>query len=327
MSRDILASIKKCELIFSNGQDVFVCGKHLWLFRTNGEFIKKVLPIRRPYKAVFLPNRRALVEGVEDHAYYYLDLETGEILWRSGKKGRRSGETNQFVVAPNGVEVYSLFYVFQEEKRVLCVERICPELQIHDVFPVLNSLNITSAIFCDKDGTLCALQYENVTPYNDDYYYNDYPNIFQHGILAIPFQNGIPRPYWKKQWQIQTTVRCSPAIACNGRYILHQDFSVLDLETQNTFFLLTDADRKSLPERSFEWFYDSERYLLTLWYTNILENNIVLDCKNKKIIGRYCHENTADNSASVGYGGCLIGNTFWMGTPNGVARLPFPNVR
>lgn len=49
MAKDILKSIKKCDVIFSNGQDVLVGGVHLWLFRADGEFVKKVLPIRWPY--------------------------------------------------------------------------------------------------------------------------------------------------------------------------------------------------------------------------------------------------------------------------------------
>ena len=86
MAKDILKFIKKCDVIFSNGQDVLVGGVHLWLFRADGEFVKKVLPIRRPCKAVFIPNRTALVEGAGDCAYYYLDLKTGEILWITKKK-------------------------------------------------------------------------------------------------------------------------------------------------------------------------------------------------------------------------------------------------
>lgn len=329
MARDILKSIKTCDVIFSNGQDVLVGGKPLWLFRANGEFVKKVLPIRRPYKVAFLPNRTALVEGAEDHAYYYLNLETGEILWVTKKKHRRSGETPRFVVSPDGSTVYNLFYSYRNEIRVLHVERLIPVKRIHDIFAVEEPLGLASGglcmtydLFCDSEGTLCAFQAKNITRY-EDYDYMETPGaVFHYGILTLPFQNDIPHPYWKRYWKTEITGKWNPIRACDGRHILFEDLSVLDIETGDTFFLVGGADRETLPPSSFQYFYDSVRFLLTLWRLDDSQK-VVIDCKNRKLVGQYFGEQGID---SPGYGGWLIGNEFWMGTSDGVIRYPFPNV-
>lgn len=327
MARDILATIKRCDIIFSNGQDVLVAGKTIWLFRGSGEFVKKLVEIRRPLKAVFLPNRTAIVDSGVDYAYYYLDLKTGEILWTTKMKGRRSGELFRFAVTPDGSTVYNLFYAYRGEKEVLHVERIIPEKHIHDIFPVKEPLNLTGALcitgdlFCDDNGTLCALQHKNITRY-EDYDYLDTPQvIFHYGILALPFQDGTLRPYWKRNWKKEQTGKWYSICACDGRYILYEGLSVFNLETQNTFYLLSDADRKLLPVEDFQYFYDPIRSLLTLWYYGN-KQNAVIDCKNRRLVGQYFSEDIL----GIGYGGCVIGNEFWMGTSDGVVRKPFPNM-
>ena len=329
MARDILKSIKTCEVIFSNGQDVLVGGKPLWLFRANGEFVKKVLPIRRPYKVAFLPNRTALVDGVADHAYYYLNLEAGEILWVVKKTQRRSGETPRFVVSPDGSMVYNLFYSYRNGRRVLHVERMIPEKRIYNIFAVEEPLGLASGglcmtrdMFCDSDGILCAFQAMNITRY-EDYDYMETPNaVFHFGILALPFQNDVLHPYWKRHWKTERTGKWNKIRACDERYVLFEDLSVLDMETQETFFLLNESDRESLAPCSFRYFYDSERFLLILWRLDD-KQSAVIDCKNRKLVGQYFGEPGLE---SPGSGGWVIGNEFWLGTSKGVARYPFPNV-
>lgn len=329
MARDILKSIKTCEVIFSNGQDVLIGGKSLWLFRANGEFVKKVLPIRRPYKVAFLPNRTALVDGVADHAYYYLNLEVGEILWVVKKTQRRSGETPRFVVSPDGSMVYNLFYSYRNGRRVLHAERMIPEKRIYNIFAVEEPLGLASGglcmtrdMFCDSDGILCAFQAMNITRY-EDYDYMETPNaVFHYGILALPFQNDVLHPYWKRHWETERTGKWNNMRACDERYVLFEDLSVLDMETQETFFLLNESDRESLSPCSFRYFYDSERFLLTLWRLDD-KQSAVIDCKNRKLIGQYFGEPGLE---SPGSGGWVIGNEFWLGTSKGVARYPFPNV-
>lgn len=328
MAKDIRKTITKCEVVFSNGHDVLISGKLLWLFRANGEFVKRILPIRRPYKAIFLPNRTALVEGCADGAYYYLNLETGDILWVTKKTFRRSTEVSRFVLSPDGTTVYNLFYATPKDKEFLYVERIIPQTHTHDIFPVNVSfgpanggLCLTADLFCDSEGTLCALQYRNITRYGDYEYWETPRVIYEYGILALPICENALQPYWKKYWKAErldykTTIR-----GCDGTHILYEDLTVLNLETNTVFSLISPDDRKSFSPYSFDYFYDPERYLLTIFRYDWL--NLVIDCKNRKIVGRY---RTEENEDCVGYHGWLIGNEFWMGSKNGVVSYPFPNV-
>lgn len=327
MARNIMASIKNGNIIFSNGDDVLVAGKTMWLFRTNGEYIKKLAAIRRPHKVAFLSNRTAIVDSGMDYAYYYLDLQTGDILWTTKMKCRRSWDAFHFAVTPDGSTVYNLFYAWSGSTQCLHVERMIPEKHIHDISPVKEPLNltgelcITADLFCNEDGTLCALQYKNITRY-EEYDYMETPQvIFHYGILALPFQNGTLAPYWKRDWKKEKKGKWLSICACNGQYILYEDLSVLDLESQNTFFLLNDAGRELLPVDDFVCFYDSRRCILTLWYSGT-KLNAVIDCKNRTLVGLYLR----DEPLGVGYGGCLIGNEFWTGTSSGIKRKPFPNL-
>lgn len=326
MARDVMASIKTGNIIFSNGEDVLVAEKSIWLFRANGEYVKKLVAIRRPHKAAFLPNRTAIVDSGMDHAYYYLDLKTGDILWKTKKKCHRNWEASHFAVTPDWSTVYNLFYAWSGSTYCLHVERIIPEKQIHDIFPVKEPLNltgelcITSDLFCDEAGTLCALQDKNITRY-EEYDYMETPQVvFHYGILALPFQNEALAPYWKRDWK-EKNGKWPSICACNGRYILYKDLSVLDMESGHTFFLLDDVVRKLLPDDYFQCFCDFSRCLLTLWYTGA-KQNAVIDYKNRTLVGLYLR----DEPLGVGYGGCLIGNEFWTGTSNGIKRKPFPNI-
>lgn len=84
-------------------------------------------------------------------------FENREILWIT-KKLRRSGETNRFVVSPDGSTVYNLFYAYQGKTMCLHAERIIPAMHTHDIFPVKEPLNltegglcITADLFCDSE--------------------------------------------------------------------------------------------------------------------------------------------------------------------------------
>lgn len=326
MPRDVLKSIKTCDAVFSNGQDVIVGGRSLWIFRSTGEFVKKVLPVRWPCKAAFLPNRTALVESLADRAYYYLDLKTGEILWITQKKHRRKREPDRFAVSPDGSTIYNVFYSYHGETYSLYAERIIPEVRKHEIFVVNEPLNLTGPLstigdlFCDSDGTLCTLQYKNITRYSD-YDYMETPRvIFHYGILALPFHDGQLHPYWKKHWQAERVGKESRIRACDGRCILYENLTVRDMESQSVFSLIDESDREFLPPCSFRYFYDPERFLLTIWRLDDRQK-AVIDCRERKLVGRYFSSPETD----TGYGGWVIGNEFWMGTPDGVVRSPFPN--
>ena len=92
--------------------------------------------------------------------------------------------------------------------------------------------------------------------------------------------------------------------------------------------------RSGKPTGGFESTYDAMRSLLTLQYVSTMmpfdRQKVIIDCRNRKIAARYLMEEPQDREEplrySVGYRGCLVGDSFWIGTTtDGVARLPFPN--
>ena len=330
-----LASIKTCESIFSNGEDVLIRGSGFWQFRSNGEFVRKI-PIRHPNRIAFLPNRRVFIDdGCQ--RFYHLSLETGEALWvLKEARSNRMGEFCEFAVSPEGNIVYSCFYRQERGKRRFYVELFDLDGRQHSVFPIDEGMEITADLFVDPDGSLCVLQHQYVTSYCDEGM--EYPNhtIHRHGILTISFQNGTAVASWKYQWEITDGGRFSFGKACDGRYILFRDFSVLDLETKQKFFLLDEEDRRTLPTDDPVFTYDPVRFLLTVQNisreTAFERQKVIIDCSSRKIVARYVMEEPCweqeDPFASytVGYCGCLVGNSFWIGTPTeGIVRLPFPN--
>lgn len=327
---DTLTSIKTCESVFSNGIDVLIRGKAFWQFQADGEFVRKI-PIRHPNRIAFLPERTVFIDGVQK--YYYLSLQTGEALWVLEKeRSNRTDESWSFAVSPGGSTIYSSFYRNERGKRVFYVELFCLEGRQYRVFPIEQGLALTASLFVGDDGVLCALQRQYIPSASEEDM--EHHSLHRHGILAIPFQDGLPCPYWKQQWEITDGGPYSFGRACNGKYILFDDYSVLNLETRQTCFLLDEAERETLPTDGFECAYDAAHSLLTLQYISTLmpfdRQKVIIDCGSRKIAARYLMEEPQDREEpirySVGYRGCLVGDSFWIGTTtDGVVRLPFPN--
>lgn len=65
--------------------------------------------------------------------------------------------------------------------------------------------------------------------------------------------------------------------------------------------------------------YDRTRNLLTVWFPGSCDT-LVVDCKKRKIVAHY------ESFRHGQIAGCLIDDTFWMVTTNGVKKLPFPSM-
>lgn len=317
MGSTTFKSIKKCSSIFSEGDDVLVFEKKLVLFRKDGTFITRFMEIRYPYKVVFLPNRTALVDS--DGGFHYISLEKGQILWSVKPKGgdRCKGQF-RFAVSPDRSAVYD---VCSSSNFSILVDRFFPERRFHDTVRIKDCLRSTRDIFCDQDGTLCALQRHIIINHDEDDYENRKPSMIQWGIQAISYtEDGTPKTSWKKLWQTEAAKSVS-AEGCDGRYVLMEDFTVLDLENQTTFRLLPEETCHTLPQKDgYGWTYDEARKLLTVYYIGT-NQNVIIDCQKRELVAQYYRENL-----EVGFEGCLIENEFWTGTSNGIVKKPFPSI-
>lgn len=305
-----LKTVKDCDSIFSNGSDVLLGGKNLWLFRADGTFVAKHTTIRNPSKAIFLPHNTVLVDGHGDGSYHYISLIDGEILWSSIKKGRKTSiSVDRFAVSSDGMIVYDVYHGTSND---LYVNRIIPQQQKHDYYIIKDGLRVTHDVYCDENDSLCVLQSHLLVGCGDT------PKR-QNGILSISINQDQVTYNWKRWWQSNPEAFTS-ACGCDGKKILCLDFSVYDLESKKKYTFLDSTELSTLPKDHFGWLYDDKRKLLTIYFV-VEKQNIVIDCQNGNIIARYTREDQ-----SVGYQGCPVGDEFWTGTRKGISRLPFPNV-
>lgn len=315
MANNMLRIIKDCHSVFSDGQYVLLAGRKLWIFRTDDTFIAKLELIRKPSKAVFLPNNTALVDGDGDGHYHYISLENGELLWSSIKKGRRHRPVKRFAVSSDGTTIYDVYY---KDSNSLYVDLLIPEKHLHISYVVNEGFSITHDIFCNQNDALCILQ-SQIQMNSNTLCTHHYPSIRQNGILKVLFGKEGVKTHWEKLWQSNsgsdTVVR-----GCDGENILQSDFSVINLNTMNTYPLLDKDEMDKLPKDSFFCSYDLKRHLLTVYF--LAERiNAIIDCQSRKVVGLY-----NGDKLDVGYTGCLIHNAFWIGTCEGVVKKPFPSV-
>jgi len=316
MPKPKLHTIKNCDAIFSNGSDVLICNRKLSLFRRDGTFVSTFSILRNPSKIAFLPNNTALVDGLGDRAYHYISLTDGALLWSSPKKGKRNSmSAHRFAVSPDGITVYD---VCHDTANGIYIDRLIPHKQQHDLFHFHGGLRVTRDIFCNENGALCALQ-SHVLVDNKHFQTKALPSIKQHGILEFFFDKSDINFHWIKQWQSISEGRTTE-LGCDGKKILREDFSILDLNTMNIQSLLPNTEIETLPKEGFTWSYESDRKLLSVFFISS-KLNIIIDCNSHQVVFK-----CARDDWSVGYQGCLIGSEYWTGTPNGIVKLPFPNM-
>lgn len=302
-----LSTVKDAEVILTNGNSVLVFGKTLWLFRIDGSFVVHQKAMRYPRKAAFLPNNTAIIEG--NSTYFYVDLNDGSILWSTPRKKGISPPVAQFAVSPDGTVVFDMQRM---KDRVIRIDRICPGKQTVDSYFLKDGLSVTKDLYCKDKDTLYLLQYRTLIDPEAPLSSTVAP-MRQNGILELKYRSETPEREWRYMWQDQSSATHTPQ-KTDGRYVLHGDFSVLDLDTMECFSILPEHN---LGKYKFDDMYNpifqSDRQLLSFGY--IFQGlNLVLDCKQRKIVAQYVGPNI----------GCLVGDEFWIGTENGIVRRPFP---
>lgn len=311
MEQITLAAVKDCGTIYCDGKTVLLLGKKLWVFRTDGSFVCKLNEVQNPYKAIFLPGNMALIDSMRSRAYYYVSLDTGGIVWRSPKTGKRQQEEERFVSTPDGSIVFDYYY---DLKGVFHVDRIEPCRQHHRVYAVKHALRTSCGCYCDDRGMLHVMQRHLLE--NDDPRYSD-DKSFLYGILRLEFDGDILTSAWENQW---TDAPLPRPYGCDDRYTLYGNLTVLDRKTGEWIDLLENDHRPNpTPTSAVTWRYDpGNDYLTVSWLGTLITT--VVDCKARKRIAQYERE-----CPWVGSMGCLIIERFWTGTTSGVIQLPFPH--
>lgn len=304
-----LASVKDCEVIFAHDDSVILSGKNPWLFRKDGSFVTKYKTIRKAYDMVFLPGNLAFLDGWLDESYNFISVDTGELLWSHQKKGRRDFTPRKFATTVGGDIVYYVYSI----KSILHVDQLVLSEKSCTTYTIPLSRRATYHCYCDERGYLCMLQ-SFLLPKEHEY---SNQNRFL-GILQ--WHPNDPIPTWKYQWVEPTgSMNCIVRI-CNDEYALLGNLKIRCLKTGETFDLL--ENQTEMPRISGGYSvtaYEEERKLLTVRFTSS-SSNVIIDCKNRKIISHYVpasHDHV---------GGCLIDDAFWIGSDEGVVKRPFPHM-
>ena len=302
-------------MVRSDGKYVLLLGKYLWVFQVDGSFVAVHKTVRNPFKVIFLPDNTVLVDSLNNKAYYYICLETGQVLWSSAKKpGVRMMESAKFTVSPDGCTVFNTYYMYRSKNCIFHFDEIKPTKGLYNTYMVEDALRTSAAAYCDREGVLNVLQgqiLEQNDPRNTD------GNNQLHGLLRLPVQGSTAEPSWARLWTDKVFTRPR---GCNERYILFEGLTAQDRQTGASIDLLqNDRCPQSFRRDAFDWYYDSQRDYLTVAFLG-LNVNLIIDCKARKRVAQY----TRDHN-SVGFMGCLIGEEFWTATENGVIRRPFPH--
>ena len=302
-----LGSVRDCDMIYAYEDNVILSGKNPLLFRKDGSFVTKYKTIRNAYNMVFLPGNFSLIDGGLDQSYHYISLDTGELLWSCPQKGKRDTSPRKFATTDDGNTVYYVYSI----KNIIHVDRLVPSERRCTTYSIPLSMRATYHCYCDSKGYLCMLQSFLLRKEEES------KSFRFNGILQWHPNDQIP--IWKHQW-IEPVGSQNLARICNDEYVMMDNLNILSLENGEMFDLLEkQAEMPPIFGGYSVQAYDSERHLLTIRFT-YRSSNVVIDCKARKIVAHYVPF-SRDH-----VGGCLIDDTFWMGSDDGIVKKTFPHM-
>lgn len=303
-----LSTVKDCGRIWNCGEFVVASGKSLWVFRKDGSFVSKSATIRYPGKLHFLPPDKIFVQGGTDYQYHYVDLLTGEDIWTTPLDRKGELYSRRFAASPDNRDMYDI-YCHYVSNEWYALRFSLEELTVYKA-KVLDALRTTTGIYTDDEGILYALQTHQLA---------DDGKISQNGILRIDWKTEKPVFSWVRMWQSERN-RKKKWGCTDGRYILCEDYSVIDMTTMQSFNLL-ENESEWIPEGGCsECEYLPDRGLL-LVYDGMDDGNVVIDCKARKRVAQYA---PTELGVRAGFAGYLISDEYWIGTEDGIARKRFP---
>ena len=310
MRKITLDTIKECNFIETNGEDVLLFAKKLWLFRADGSYVCQVESARWPTKVVFLPDRRAFIDGGADECYHCISLTDGKILWSIPQKGRRNQCMKRLALSKDHAFVYDYFERYKDDELYSFVDRISLTDHTHSVFQIQPGLRVVKDIFVDSEDRFCTLQFHMDLDGKLDQYGNPTEQVV--GIQAFAFHGSTVESSWVSQWK-ESRASSKWPMYCNGEKILRENLWVDDLKTGLRRPLVPEPNQ--LPRLSRAFYKEEKGLLVTYDLSSGL--NAVIDCVNGRIAAVYNQDGTA-------YNGNIVGNEFWLPYPDRVVRLPFP---
>lgn len=288
--------------IFANGDDVVLTGDRFRLFTPEGRETACRRDIRNACKAVFLPERRALVRR-RNGMFHLIDLRDGSELWTV--PGPKPVLYNSPVVMTPD---YRCAYTYDSVEGRLQIIRLDLEARETDSFSVHYDMGATRDILCDEEGIPCVLKtyFEQIG--NQIYCQNgvriqDYDILYRGSTF-----------FWKWKWQFTQKDYASRCFLGQLGKILTTDLHVYWPDTGEMENLLENESQWQQPAGGpMEGWIDQTGRHLCLMYE---KGNVVIDMEEKHVTAQYRAEYAR---------GCLVGNQYWICRDKQIARLPFPD--
>lgn len=288
--------------IFANGDDVVLTGDRFRLFTPEGRETACRRDIRNACKAVFLPERRALVRR-RNGMFHLIDLRDGSEFWTV--PGPKPVLYNSPVVMTPD---YRCAYTYDSVEGRLQIIRLDLEARETDSFSVYYDMGATRDILCDEEGIPCVLKtyFEQIG--NQIYCQNgvriqDYDILYRGSTF-----------FWKWKWQFTQKDYASRCFLGQLGKILTTDLHVYWPDTGEMENLLENESQWQQPAGGpmEGWIDQTGRYLCLMYE----KGNVVIDMEEKHVAAQYRAEYAR---------GCLVGNQYWICRDKQIVRLPFPD--
>lgn len=299
----IWSTLKGCETMYTNNEYIALVQKRFATIRVDGSELTYYPEIRATvWKVAFLPNDLLLVEGGTDAKYHLISLRDGKILKSCKIPGRRCLRSRHFAVSPDG----SIAFDYWNIKNQTFLIRIDLQQLSYESFPIDPYLRMLADIVYVSPQEVLLLQTQSDTVNGAAHMANCVVSV------KITDSGNLPVCYYK--W------RCAPSrrpFATDGRYVLNLDLTIRDLQTESVRSLLAKKPVGFTDIRQFvkRRYYPKEQMLQLADGTK----NVFIGFAEQKMIARY-------NTDKIGLFGCVIGDTFLIGTSEGIITKPFPMI-
>ena len=292
MSKRDLAQVKECFAIRHFADFVVVLGKYLYVFSVSGDMQYCQRNICYPYEVARIGADLLLVRAVKN--YYLLTIKDGSIVW-SVRKSNQPTFHKHFAVTSSGnfaYDGYSAiggFYLVELDLLAATKREYKIPARAHAI----------SDIFCDANGNPCVLQHQLIEPERSDRSTNSIICL-HNGDIA-----------WENTWTFSDGISAFSFFGDTDTVLTH-DLKLYHVPNKIMTDLLSNETQWKAPKK---WIsavnMDASGRYMTIKYQH---SNAVVDLSEHRVVAQYAAQSK----------GIVIGNSFWIGSNEGVCIEPFP---
>lgn len=297
--RIIRKDVKKCQVIYPHADYYLFSGARFQSCSKQGGPLVTYPEVKTCLHGIaILPDGKLLVDDAKS-VFHLLDLNEGKVL-ASQKMTKNRICQSRFAISGDGK---TAFRIWSWGKSWYLVKINLLDLS-YCTYKYKASMYGISDIIYKSHNELLVLEVQNISIGDRAVSQNQVTSV------TICGEECITTPLY--QWQGD---RCGKFF--DGRFVWESGYVIRDLCTNECFSLLEQSDIL-LPKNHVALshiYYPEKKYLQLI----NAEQNIFIDCENRKIIARYYND-----PQKLIYCGICIGDEFWIGKADGIYATPFP---